>query len=165
MTVKHPRPPETFLLPLASTTLRRLTLVIIYWFDIHNIIVFPFLSPAHLPPSLSSVYIQLKREGWLTPSILRTSEVSLPSSLSIPLDRSLGLTGDPCLGVAISLFIVTFLVTSYRCFARYTNRQWWYDDSLALFSMLSFVLLPIGQHIARFRFAVTARADYPFPLL
>ena len=131
--------------------------------DIHNIMVFPLLSPAHLAPSLSSVYIQLKPEGWLAPSISRTLGVSSPSCLSIALGQSL--TGDPCLGVAISLFIVTFLVTSYRCFTRYTNRLWWYDDSLALFSMLSFVLLPIGQHITRFRFAVTARADYPFPSL
>lgn len=46
--------------------------------------------------------------------------------------------------ITIVLFVITFLVTSYRCFARYTRRLWWHDDSAALFSAISFVVFLVG---------------------
>ncbi|KAF9785101.1 hypothetical protein BJ322DRAFT_807894 [Thelephora terrestris] len=48
------------------------------------------------------------------------------------------------MGIAV-LFIFTFFVTSYRCFARYTKGLWWYDDSVALFSAFSFIVFLIGS--------------------
>lgn len=48
--------------------------------------------------------------------------------------------------ISIILFIITFLVTSYRCFARYTKRLWWYDDSVALVSMHSFIVFLVGSY-------------------
>ncbi|KAF9645862.1 hypothetical protein BDM02DRAFT_3119545 [Thelephora ganbajun] len=49
--------------------------------------------------------------------------------------------------VAIILFIVTSFVTSYRCFARYSKKLWGPDDSVALFSTLSFIFWLIGSII------------------
>lgn len=72
-----------------------------------------------------------------------TFGVSSPRAFhNVSLGRSL--TGDP-LDLAISLFIVAFFVTSYRCISRYTKRLWWHDDSVALFSMLCYVFFVIGQ--------------------
>lgn len=58
--------------------------------------------------------------------------------------------GPPPADVGIVLFIVTLLVTSYRCFARYAKNIWWRDDSVALFSALSFIFFPIGPCSIRF---------------
>jgi len=55
-------------------------------------------------------------------------------------------TADPPSDISIALFAVAFLVTSYRCFARYTKKLWGYDDSVALFSLLFFVLFMIGSY-------------------
>jgi hypothetical protein len=63
--------------------------------------------------------------------------------ISIPLDQSP--TDDPPLDAAIILFVITFFVTSYRCFARYKKGLWWHDDSVALFSMLFFITFPVGS--------------------
>jgi len=52
----------------------------------------------------------------------------------------------PSPDVGIVLFVVALLVTSYRCFARYTKKLWWHDDSVALFSALSFVFFAIGPY-------------------
>lgn len=60
----------------------------------------------------------------------------------ILLDQSL--TDDSPLDSAIILFVITFFVTSYRCFARYKKGLWWHDDSVALFSMLFFITFPVG---------------------
>ena len=43
------------------------------------------------------------------------------------------------------MFIVTFFVTTYRCFSRYEKRLWWHDDSVALFSMFFFIPFVIGS--------------------
>ena len=56
------------------------------------------------------------------------------------------MTDDPPPDSSIILFIAAFLVTSYRCFARYKKNLWWHDDSVALFSVLSFVITPIGSY-------------------
>ena len=62
------------------------------------------------------------------------------------------LTDDSPLDISIALFIVTVLVTSYRCYARYTRKLWWHDDSAALFSALSFVIFLIGSYRTCFYF-------------
>jgi hypothetical protein len=71
------------------------------------------------------------------------------------------LTNDPPPDVALALFIFAFFVTSYRCLARYTKKLWWHDDSVALFSALSFIVFFIGSYNICFRLAArrTARAD------
>ena len=58
------------------------------------------------------------------------------------------LTDDPPPDAAIILFIVTSLVTIYRCSARYTKKLWGHDDSAALFSLLSFILFVTGSYDA-----------------
>ena len=77
--------------------------------------------------------------------------MSSPCIFHIPLGRSL--TDDLPLVIAIVLFIVTFFVTSYRCFARHTKKLWGYDDSVALFSLFSFVFFVIGSYNICFRFS------------
>jgi len=52
---------------------------------------------------------------------------------------------EPPLDATIILFIVTSLVTSYRCFSRYTKSLWGHDDSVALFSTLFFIFFLIGS--------------------
>jgi len=56
------------------------------------------------------------------------------------------LTNNPLPDVLILLFVVTFLVTSYRCFSRYSKRLWWHDDSMALFSTLSLIVFLVGSY-------------------
>ena len=46
---------------------------------------------------------------------------------------------------ATVLFAVTLVVTSYRCFARFSRKIWGHDDSVALFSSLIFVFFVIGS--------------------
>ena len=50
------------------------------------------------------------------------------------------------LDVAIVLFVVAVFATSYRCHARYMKKLWWHDDSVALFSTLSFVVFLVGSY-------------------
>ena len=69
---------------------------------------------------------------------------STPMSLSFAVHRPP--THGPPPDAGIILFVVTLLVTSYRCFARYTKKLWWYDDSVALFSALSFIFFAIGPY-------------------
>ena len=82
------------------------------------------------------------RKGWATTPISRTLTVS--SSCTFHLVRQLtdGLPPD----IGIALFIVAFLVTSYRCFTRYTKKLWGHDDSAALFSLFFFILYVIGSY-------------------
>jgi len=54
----------------------------------------------------------------------------------------------PPLDATIILFIVTSLVTSHRCYSRYTKRLWWHDDSVALLSTVFFVFYLIGSYTA-----------------
>ena len=77
--------------------------------------------------------------------------MSSPYIFHIPLGRSP--TDDLPLVIAIALFVVTFFVTSYRCFARHTKKLWGYDDSAALFSLFSFVFFVIGSYNICFRFS------------
>jgi hypothetical protein len=44
------------------------------------------------------------------------------------------------------LFVVTFIVTSYRCFARVLRKIWGHDDSVALFSCLVFISSMVGSY-------------------
>ena len=71
-------------------------------------------------------------------------------SVSTYLSRSAQRIADDVDGSALDatiiLFIVTSLVTSYRCFSRYTKRLWWHDDSVALFSTLFFIFFLIGSY-------------------
>jgi len=77
-------------------------------------------------------------------------------SESTCISRSTRRTADdvdgPALDATIILFIITSLVTSYRCFSRYTKRLWWHDDSVALFSTLFFIFFLIGSYTC-FQFA------------
>ena len=49
------------------------------------------------------------------------------------------------------MFVVIFFITSYRCFARYTKKLWWHDDSVALFSALAFIFFLIGSYSVHFQ--------------
>jgi hypothetical protein len=55
-------------------------------------------------------------------------------------------TDDPPLVSATVLFALTLIVTSYRCFSRYSKRIWGRDDSVTLFSSLVFALFVIGSY-------------------
>jgi hypothetical protein len=112
------------------------------------------LSPLSLSFSTLSFPLPtscMRCKGWVTPQNLRTLTVSSPCIFYIPLGRSL--TDDPPPDISIALFIVAFIVTSYRCFARYTKRLWGYDDSAALLSLFFFVFFVIGLCNIYFRFS------------
>lgn len=77
------------------------------------------------------------------------------------------LTDNP-LDITIVMFILTFFVTLYRCYARYTKKLWWHDDSVALFSMLSFTIFLIGSysvHSCRFSARQIVEADKFIPAI
>ena len=80
----------------------------------------------------------------------------------IPFGRSL--TDGPPPDAAIILFIVTSLVTIYRCSTRYAKKLWGHDDSVALFSLFSFILFVIGSYNIFFRFDATAHGADDFDL-
>ena len=88
--------------------------------------------------------------SWLGPPISRISGVSLPLCLLYLAGPTTNGINYPLLNATIILFIVTSLVTSYRCFSRYTKKLWWHDDSVALFSTLFFIFFLTGAYIFQF---------------
>jgi len=68
------------------------------------------------------------------------------------------------LDATIVLFVVTSLVTSYRCFSRYKKGLWWHDDSVALFSTIFFTFFLVGS-CTHFRFAARQMLGLTISLL
>jgi hypothetical protein len=101
----------------------------------------PPLSP---PPPYSSKSSPLcaydADKGWGTPL---TSKISAVSSVFIQFGKSP--TDNPFLASATALFVLTFVVTFYRCFTRFSRKIWGHDDSAALFSSLVFIFFVIGS--------------------
>ena len=116
-------------------------------------------SPPFYYLSSPSPTSYLGRRGWATRPILRTLRVSSSCVFHTPFGRSL--TDDPPPDAAITLFIITSLVTTYRCSTRYTKKLWGHDDSVALFSLFSFVLFVIGSYDV-FRFGATSHRTDDF---
>ena len=86
-------------------------------------------------------------------SLLSGDELPLSHPLYVPVNGcrehveiGRSLTDDPPPDITIALFIVTSLITSYRCFARYRKKLWWHDDSVALVSTLSFIIFLVGSY-------------------
>jgi len=61
------------------------------------------------------------------------------------------LTDDLPPVIAIVLFVITSLVTSYRCIARYRKKLWGHDDTVALLSLFFFTFFVIGSYAICFR--------------
>lgn len=51
-----------------------------------------------------------------------------------------------CTDIATAFFIVALIATCYRCVSRYRLGFWWHDDSVALFSALSFIMFVVGSY-------------------